>query len=59
MINKEFFKNAEEVAEAKGITVEDVYDIFKRSLTNSFKKIYGNTSCKVIINPERNEILLF
>lgn len=59
MINKEFFKNAEEVAEAKGITVEDVYDIFKRSLTNSFKKIYGNTSCRVVINPERNEILLY
>ena len=59
MINKEFFKNAEEVAESRGITVEDVYEIFKKSLVNSFKKIYGNTSCRAVINPEKNEILLF
>ncbi len=59
MINKEFFKNAEEVAESRGITVEDVYEIFKKALVNSFKKIYGNTSCRVVINPEKNEILLF
>ncbi len=59
MINKEFFKNAEEVAAEKGITVEDVYEIFKKALTNSFKKIYGNTSCRVVINPEKTEILLF
>lgn len=59
MVNKEFFKNAEEVAEARGITVEDVYEIFKKALVNSFKKLYGNTSCKVVINPEKNEILLY
>lgn len=59
MINKEFFKNAEEVAETRGITVEDVYEIFKKALVNSFKKIYGNTSCRVVITPEKNEILLF
>lgn len=59
MINKEFFKNAEEVAESRGITVEDVYEIFKKSLVNSFKKIYGNTSCRAVINPEKNEILLY
>lgn len=59
MINKEFFKNAEEVAEARGITVEDVYEIFKKALVNSFKKIYGHTSCRAVINPDKNEILLF
>lgn len=59
MINKEFFKNAEDVAQAKGITVEDVYEQIKKGLVNSFKKIYGNTSCRVVINPEKNEILLF
>ena len=59
MINKEFFKNAEEVAQARGLTVEDVYEIFKKALVNSFKKIYGNTSCKVIINPDKHEILLY
>ncbi len=59
MINKEFFKNAEEVAESRGISVEDVYDNFAKGLVNSYKKIYGNTSCKVEINPEKCEILLY
>lgn len=59
MINKSFFEQAPEVAEAKGISVEDVYEMFKRGLVNSFKKIYGNTSCEVEINPEKNEILLY
>ena len=59
MINKGFFENAEEVAQARGISVEDVYDTFKKGLINSFKRIYGNTSCRVVINPDRNEILLY
>lgn len=59
MINKEFFKNAEEVAESRGISVEDVYEVFRKALVNSFKKIYGNTSCRAVINPDKNEILLY
>ena len=59
MINKEFFKNAEEVAEARGISVNDVYDSFSKGLVNSYKKIYGNTSCRVVINPDKCEILLY
>ena len=46
MINKEFFKNAEELAVARGIDVEEVYAIFEKALINSFKKMYGNTSCR-------------
>ncbi len=59
MINKEFFKNAEEVANERGITVEDVYETLKKMLINSYKKLTGNTSCRVEIKPERNEVLLF
>lgn len=59
MINKEFFKNAEDVAQVKGISVEDVYEVFRKALVNSFKKIYGNTSCRAVVNPDKNEILLF
>ncbi|MBR6072532.1 MAG: transcription termination/antitermination protein NusA [Acholeplasmatales bacterium] len=59
MINKEFFKNAEEVAESRGISVQDVYDTFAKGLVNSYKKIYGNTSCRVVINPDKCEILLY
>ncbi len=59
MINKAFFENAQEVAEARGISVEDVYEVFKKGLINSFKKKNGNTSCKAVINPEKHEILLY
>ena len=59
MINKEFFKNAEEVAQSRGISVQDVYDTFAKGLVNSYKKIYGNTSCRVVINPDKCEILLY
>ena len=59
MINKSFFEQANVYAEEKGMTVEDVYEVFKKSLVNSFKKAYGHTSCRVVINPDRNEILLY
>ncbi len=59
MINKNFYEQAKELANERNITVEDVYEIFKKSLVNSYKKTYGNSSCKVILNPEKNEILLY
>ncbi len=59
MINKEYFKRAEELAEYKGISIEDVHEAAKRGLIQSFKKVYGNNCCRVDINPEKNEILLF
>lgn len=59
MINKDFFKQAEDVAFEKGIDVEEVYQIMEKALINSFKKMYGNTSCRVVFNSEKNEILLF
>jgi signal transduction histidine kinase len=59
MINKAFFENAEEVAEARGIKVEDVYEVFRKGLINSFKKLNGNSSCEVIIDPDHHEILMY
>ncbi len=59
MINKAFFEFAEEVAKDKGITVEDVYESFKKGLMNSFKKEYGNSSCEVIIDPDHHEISMY
>ena len=58
MINKKFYEEAVLLAEERNISVEDVYEIFKKSLINSYKKMFGNTSCRVSLNPERNEILL-
>ena len=59
MISKEYFKSAEELAEYKGISIEDVHEAAKKGLIQSFKKVYGNTCCRVEINPEKSEILLF
>ena len=59
MKNKAFFENAVEVAESRGISVEDVYENFKKGLINSYKRIYGNTSCRVVVDPEKTEILLY
>ena len=57
MISKEFFKNAEEVANIKGISIEEVYEATKKGLVQSFKKVYGNSCCRAEINPEKTEIL--
>ena len=59
MINKAFFENAEEVASARGITVEEVYEVFKKGLMNSFKKMYGNSSCEIIIDEGHHEIKMY
>lgn len=58
MINKKFYEEANLLAEERNISVEDVYEIFRKSLVNSYKKMFGNTSCKVTMNPDKNEILL-
>ena len=59
MISKEYFKSAEELAEYKGISIEDVHEAAKKGLIQSFKKVYGHTCCRVEINPEKSEVLLF
>ena len=59
MVSKSFFESAVEVAKEKGISVEDVYEIYKKALVNYFKKLHGHTSCKAEINPNKNEILLY
>ncbi len=59
MLNKEFFKQAEEVSKEKGISVEEVYMIMEKALINSHKKVFGNTSCRVEIRADKNEILLY
>ncbi len=58
MTSKTFFETAEQVALEKGISVEDVYEATRKGLVQSFKKAYGNNSCKAVLNPEKHEILL-
>ncbi len=57
--NKAFFESAQELAEVKGLSVEDIYENTRKSLINSFKKRFGNTSCEVVIDPEKTELTLY
>lgn len=59
MVNKEFFKQAEEVAKEKGIKIEELYQVMEKALVNSYKKTFGTASCRVEFIPEKNEILLY
>lgn len=59
MINKDFYKLAEEDAESRGFQVDEVLACMERALTMAFKKEHGNTSCKVEFKKDKNEILLY
>ena len=59
MINQKFYEEAQNLADVRKISVEDVYEIFKNSLVNAYKKMYGNTSCRVEFKPEKSAILLY
>ena len=59
MINKEFFKMAEEYAISRGFEVDEVLACMERALIGAFKKEHGNTSCRVEFKKDRNEIILY
>ncbi len=59
MINKDFYKLAEEDAESRGFEVDEVLACMERALIGAFKKEHGNTSCKVEFKKDKNEILLY
>lgn len=59
MINKDFYKLAEEDAESRGFNVDEVLACMERALIMAFKKEHGNTSCRVEFKKDKNEILLY
>ncbi|MCM1130578.1 MAG: transcription termination factor NusA [Anaeroplasma bactoclasticum] len=59
MINKDFYKLAEEDAESRGFNVDEVLACMERALIMAFKKEHGNTSCRVEFRKDKNEILLY
>ncbi len=59
MINKDFYKLAEEDAESRGFQVDEVLACMERALIMAFKKEHGNTSCRVEFKKDKNEILLY
>lgn len=59
MINKDFYKLAEEDALNRGFEVDEVLACMERALIMAFKKEHGNTSCMVEFKKDKNEILLY
>ena len=59
MVAKKFFVVSEKLAEERSIKIEDVFEIFKKALENSYKKEYGNTSCRIEIKPEKSAIFVY
>lgn len=58
MINKDFFKQLEEISKDKGIDVEDLIDVFEKALVNSYKKETGSTSVVVELRADKGEIIM-
>lgn len=60
MVNKEFFKQLEEISKDKGLEYEDLLELFSKALATSAKKVCPpNTSVRVTINEGKSEILIF
>ncbi len=60
MINKELFKQLQEISVEKGLEYEEVIDVFAKALVTSGKKVCPpNTTIDVKVNEGKNEILLF
>ena len=59
MISKEFYKNLNDVSENRELPKEDLYEIVKRAFVYAFKKIFGNESCRVVLNPDKQEINIY
>ncbi len=59
MISKAFFEALDDLIEEKNITKEQILDGFSKGLQAAFRKSMGHSSCRVEINPEKYEILLF
>lgn len=59
MISKAFFEALEALAEERGFTHEQIIEGFVKGMQAAFKKTKGHSSCRVEINPDKNEILIF
>ena len=59
MISKAFFEAFDNLAEERGIEKELIIDGFVKGMKAAFRKTMGHQSCRIEINPEKNEILIF
>ena len=56
---KEFLKAVENIVKEKGIDKEIVFEAMETALTTAFKKNYGKSNSKVIINRETGDIKVY
>lgn len=56
---KEFLKAVDTVEKEKGIKREDIFDYMEQALTAAYKKNYGATNGKVLINHETGDIKVY
>ncbi|MGI6359552.1 MAG: NusA N-terminal domain-containing protein [Acholeplasmatales bacterium] len=59
MISKAFFEALDLLVEERGFTHEQVLDGFSKGMIAAFRKAKGHSSCRIEINQEKNEILVF
>ncbi|MBM7453502.1 N utilization substance protein A [Acholeplasma morum] len=59
MVSKEFFRLLEVIADERNIPVEMITDAFVKGMVVAFKKSRGHASCRVELNPEKNEIMVY
>jgi len=59
MVNKEFYKQLELLAEDKGLSLEQLLEAFEKGLINGYKRENGNTSVRVEFKPEKHELNMF
>lgn len=59
MNGKEFLKAVDTVEKEKGIKREDIFDYMEQALTAAYKKNYGATNGKVVINKETGDIKVY
>ena len=56
MDNKEFLRAAKELAEVRGITLDEIFEDIETALNAAYKRNYGATNSKVIVDKDTGNI---
>ncbi len=59
MISKEFYKNLNLISKEYELSTEDLYEIIRKSLVYAFKRCFGHESCRIVLNPDKQEIHIY
>ena len=59
MVSKAFFEALDALVEERDFSYDQIVDGFIKGMHAAFKKTKGHSSCRVEVNREKNEILIF